>query len=289
MTSLGSAHSDPPDALFAFYETPPDGRTLADRALFAGLTARSLGGSVAVLAQRTLPPEAPPARPAPALRTPDAGLAPAPQLREARSPRRGLAAGARGQVVAAANRLRRVLTRERLRAYDRLNLGAGWSELPGWANIDLHGRRNLIWDLTRPLPVAPGSIRFIYSEHFIEHIPREACRRLLANARAALGEDGVLRISTPDLAFWARTYLEGRRIQHPHAGWFPDTPCAMLNDQMRLWGHQFLYDEPELTRLLRACGFTRIARVPHSQSPHPELRGLESRPACGDLILEARA
>jgi predicted SAM-dependent methyltransferase len=265
------AHSGSSDALFAFYEPPPEGQTLAARALFAALAARSLGGSVAVLTQRTL------------AREPPAALAPPAPTRPP------LGARARARLAAAANRMRRVLTRERLRAYDRLNLGAGWSELPGWANIDLHGRRNLIWDLTRPLPVAPGSIRFIYSEHFIEHIPREACRQLLLNARAALGEEGVLRVSTPDLAFWARTYLEGRRIQHPHAGWFPDTPCAMLNDQMRLWGHQFIYDEAELTRLLRACGFTRIARVPHGQSPHPELQGLESRPACGDLILEARA
>jgi predicted SAM-dependent methyltransferase len=99
----------------------------------------------------------------------------------------------------------------------------------------------------------------------------------------------VLRLSTPDLRFWAAAYLEARPIRHDHAGWFPDTPCEMLNEQMRLWGHQFLYDEAELTDLLRACGFTRIERVEHGESREPELRGLESRPPCGDLILEAVA
>jgi predicted SAM-dependent methyltransferase len=202
---------------------------------------------------------------------------------------RSVAAKAREPLALAANRMRRTLTRERLRGCKKLHLGAGWTHLPGWANIDLHGRRNLIWDLTRPLPITPGSVDYIFSEHFIEHIPREAARRLLTNARAALGEHGILRLSTPDLRFWAAAYLEERPVQHEHTAWFPDTPCAMLNEQMRLWGHQFLYDEAELVRLLRACGFTRIERVAHGESRHGELCGLESRPPCGDLILEAAA
>lgn len=246
---------------------------LMTRSILAGLAARSFGGSVALLADPGLGGDggADPPRPGPPRGGhPEAWLV-----------------GGRQVLAAAVNRMRRVLTRSALRRYDKLHLGAGWRYLPGWGNIDLHGRRNLIWDLTRPLPLAPGSIRYIYSEHFIEHIPREACRRLLINARIALGRGGVIRISTPDLRFWAGAYLQGSRIQHEHTGWFPETPCAMINDQMRLWGHQFLYDEAELVRLLRDCGYAQIERVGYGESRHAELRELESRPPCGDLIVEA--
>jgi predicted SAM-dependent methyltransferase len=62
----------------------------------------------------------------------------------------------------------------------------------------------------------------------------------------------------------------------------------MVNEGMRLWGHVFLYDEPELFSLLRECGFSDIRRVKWGESDHPELRGLESRPDFADLIVEAR-
>jgi predicted SAM-dependent methyltransferase len=136
--------------------------------------------------------------------------------------------------------------------------------------------------------MAPGSVRFIYSEHFIEHIPPAACRALLVNARQALAADGVLRISTPDIAFWVRTYLDGGLIQHKHADWFPKTSCEMLNGIVRNWGHQFIYDEVELTNLLHECGFSRVERVQRNASRHPTLRNMESRPEGQDLILEAQ-
>jgi predicted SAM-dependent methyltransferase len=74
-----------------------------------------------------------------------------------------------------------------------------------------------------------------------------------------------------------------------HGQWFPATLCRMVNEGMRCWGHVFLYDEAELVALLSECGFRDIRRVKWGESDHSELRGLESRPDFGDLIVEARA
>ena len=171
--------------------------------------------------------------------------------------------------------------------YNKLHLGCGPRHIPEWANIDIVGRGNIIWDLRKKLPVKPGSIRFIYTEHFIEHIRRPEALLLLKNCKEVLAEDGVLRISTPNLGRLVKDYLSERIQNMEHAGWRAATPCAMVNEGMRLWGHRFLYDEAELTLLLAEAGFKSVKRVQWGESKHPELRGLETRPDFDDVIVEA--
>lgn len=174
-----------------------------------------------------------------------------------------------------------------LRGYDRLNLGCGPHRIHGWGNVDISGYPNMVWDLRKPLPVGPNTIRFIYSEHFIEHISRLEALRLLKNCKTALTRGGVIRISTPNLRYIAKEYLNGNLIEMPHGSWKPKTPCAMLNEAMHLWGHQFVYDEAELILLLEEAGFSQVRRMSWGQSEHVELRGLETRPYFDDLIVEA--
>ena len=186
-------------------------------------------------------------------------------------------------------RLRRRSTPERLKKYDKLHLGSGGRILDGWANIDITGLRTIPWDLRNPLPLASGQVRLVYTEHFIEHIDRDAAHRLLTRVRGAMAPGAVIRLSTPDLAKLVGDYQAGRVVRMEHGGWFPETPCRMVNEGMRLWGHTFIYDEPELIALLKECGFSDIRRVKWGESQHSELRGLESRPDFDDLIVEARA
>lgn len=193
---------------------------------------------------------------------------------------------AKGMLRELAQELRQISAPAKLKAFDKLQLGAGPNTIPGWGNIDLEGS-NICWDLTRPLPVSEESIRFIYTEHFIEHVSASEGRALLLNCFTALAEGGVIRLSTPDLRVLVRDYVEGHVVEAPHGGWFPQTPCQMINEGMRLWGHQYLYDESELIAVLRQVGFARVTRVNWGESECPELRGLETRPDFGDLVVEA--
>lgn len=203
-----------------------------------------------------------------------------------------LARGARNRTAralgAVSARLRRLRTPGLLKDYDRLHLGSGGRLLDGWANVDINGLGNLVWDLTKPLPLPEGQVRFVYTEHFIEHIPQDAARRLFGHARRVMAPGGVIRVSTPDLKALVDDYQAGRLVRMDHAEWYPATLCRMVNEAMRWWGHTFVYDEAELTALLRETGFTDVRRVKWGESDSPELRGLESRPDYGDLILEAR-
>jgi predicted SAM-dependent methyltransferase len=186
-------------------------------------------------------------------------------------------------------RLRRLRTPSRIKRYDKLHLGSGGRLLEGWANLDINGLGGLVWDLRKPLPLTKAQVRFVYTEHFIEHIERNDAVRLFSHARKVMAPGGVLRVSTPDLVKLVDDYRAGKVVRMEHGGWFPETPCRMVNEGMRMWGHTFVYDEAELTGLLRECGFKETKRVQWGESEHPELRNLESRPDFGDLILEARA
>jgi predicted SAM-dependent methyltransferase len=167
----------------------------------------------------------------------------------------------------------------------RLHLGSGSRICEGWTNVDLNpGPGGFLWDLTGSLPVASGSIRYIFTEHFIEHITRTQALALMTECRRVLEDDGVLRVSTPDLRFLVEQYGEARIVEWCDVGWSPPTPCAMVNEALRLWGHKFIYDKPELILLLRDAGFTRIEAAAWHQSRHAALRCLEGRPFHNELI-----
>lgn len=201
----------------------------------------------------------------------------------------------RALVPAALKRLyRRSAGRHELREADwsagpkRLHLGCGANLLPGWANVDYSDLAGVIrHDLTRPFPLPPDSVEFIYSEHFIEHITREQALTLLSECRRVLKREGVLRLSTPNLEKLTDEYLARRVSEWEDVDWRPKTPCQMLNEGLRLWGHQFVYDRDELTLLLNEAGFQHVTPAAWRESRRPELRGLECRPFHGEIIVEA--
>jgi len=174
----------------------------------------------------------------------------------------------------------------------KLHLGCGNHLLSGWLNIDTQIEQNSVQptlqhDLTQPLPFSSESIEFIVSEHFIEHVTRDQACHLLRECYRFLKPEGVLRISTPDLEKLVSEYLAKRTDEWQDMGWVAATPCQMVNEGMRLWGHQFLYDASELSMLLREAGFCQVIPVKWRASHYAELQNLELRPFHQEVILEA--
>lgn len=168
----------------------------------------------------------------------------------------------------------------------KLHLGCGSINLAGWTNIDLESKEaDMHLDLRQALPFETSTVDFIYAEHFIEHVDRDEAGRLLKELLRVLKPGGVVRLVTPDLRFMCCTYLAGNIDEWGYI-WQPLTGARLMNEGMRLWGHQFLYDAPELESLLHECGFIRRTPQGWRISQHAELAGLETRPFHQDLILE---
>jgi len=169
----------------------------------------------------------------------------------------------------------------------RQNPECGAIILNDWVNLDFKPERGgLKWDLTRKLPLDNSSAELIYTEHFIEHLNKPEGTKFIYECHRLLKSGGVLRISTPDLAHLAENYLSRTISGWEPLGWSPATPCDFLNEGMRLWGHQYLYDADELIALLSRIGFENVRLTSWRQSSVPRLADLESRPFRGDLIVE---
>lgn len=154
----------------------------------------------------------------------------------------------------------------------RLHLGCGPVALPGWINVDNqpYAGIDLVWDLAMGIPFR--SARYIFAEHFIEHLSLDQGASFLDRCRKALQEDGTLRLSTPNLDWvWSTSYHPGQWPGDREAVW----DCIALNRAFRGWGHQFLYNRQMLTAALRQAGFAEAKPCRYGESEDPLLRGIE--------------
>ncbi len=153
----------------------------------------------------------------------------------------------------------------------KLHIGSGPHHLDGWVNVDNQPYPGVdrVLDVTREFPFE--DLSFVFAEHFIEHLDYRDALRLLRDCRRALRDEGVLRLSTPNLDWvWASHYRRVLNDEQQVLG------CFALNRAFRAWGHQFLYNFGALAATLRDAGFADVVRCQYGESPHPELRGLEA-------------
>lgn len=172
----------------------------------------------------------------------------------------------------------------------RLHLGCGSRILDGWLNADLEPRlgRSIFLDAERPLPFPDATFHHVYSEHMIEHLDHLGGRALLAELHRVIVPGGRIRIATPDLdrllALFGpdqdRTDDQNRYIELIVARHVPGveppgaSPVFVLNNNMRCWGHQFLYDESTLRSEVLRAGFEHVTRHELQASDDPVFAGL---------------
>lgn len=152
----------------------------------------------------------------------------------------------------------------------KLHIGCGPQILEGWINIDNAKYRGVdrVLDVTKGLPFR--DVSFIFAEHFIEHLAYADAAKLFRECRRVLREDGVLRVSTPNLEWvWFTHY----RLEMSEDDQMRE--CFRINRAFRGWGHQFLYNFGILRATLLDAGFETVTRVEYGVSTHPELHGLE--------------
>ncbi len=163
--------------------------------------------------------------------------------------------GARTTVTRAAMIARRGRRLEPVDGELRLHLASGDRVLPGWHNIDLAGSAaDFLWDLRRPLPVAPGSVTAVFSEHFMEHVPLPAAAQLFAQCFDLMAPGAIIRMGVPDFSEYFRDYATGGgMIERARPG--RPTRMVALNELVYSYGHACLWDFETMAGLLREIGF----------------------------------
>lgn len=93
-----------------------------------------------------------------------------------------------------------------------LNLGGGLTRAPGWINVDLYGKPDIVWDLdVTPYPWADNSVDGIKMFHVLEHLDNwwgcfTECARVLKPG-------ATLEIRVPDeSSMSALTYRDHKHV-----------------------------------------------------------------------------
>jgi len=127
-----------------------------------------------------------------------------------------------------------------------LNLGGGSNCLEGCLTADIDPRADVYVDITKPLPFPDSSIDAIFCEEVIEHISLEAGRSLLKECWRTLKPGGVLRLTTPDLNYFAKQAVTSPSF------------CDEINDIFYNHGHRYLYTQEALHLACRETGFVNF-------------------------------
>ena len=165
----------------------------------------------------------------------------------------------------------------------KINFGSGPGKLPGWLNVDvaLKYQPDLVAELRKRLPFDDHSVDFVHSEDFLVQLSIEEALDFLRECRRILKPSGVMRLLTPDLEKFARTYLE-------QPTWLVDTwekfvgvplktrtACEVFNVGIRMAG-QFHFDRSTFRKAAALSGF-HAYEVTANTSDYPELRGIDLR------------
>jgi predicted SAM-dependent methyltransferase len=171
-----------------------------------------------------------------------------------------------------------------------LHVGYGLEAFPGWGNVDLQpfSAVDVVADVTQGLSFA--DCRAVFAEHFLEHLTVEDGIGFLVEVHRVLGEEGWLRLSTPNLEWVLATHYDRGAEPREKA-----RAALGVNRAFYGWGHRFLWNQSLLEQALASCGFTEIRWCRYGESELPFFRGLERHQIYEDteecrhvLIVEAR-
>ena len=125
-------------------------------------------------------------------------------------------------------------------------------------------------DIIRGLPVLDDSVDLLYCSHVLEHLSLTDLHRALQNCHSILRTRGIFRMVLPDLAFFARQYVQSDapdaasefmrstylgRLERPHG------LIGFLREWFGNSRHLWMWDYPSLTDELRIAGFHDIRRA----------------------------
>lgn len=174
----------------------------------------------------------------------------------------------------------------------KLHVGSGPLVREGWINIDAYPFPGVdhVLDIRNGLPFE--NVSHVYAEHFLEHLELESGLMFLAECRRILRDDGVVRLSTPNLDWVWRTQYHPDEWSGPRDA---VRDCFAINKSFRGWEHRFLYNLQTLTETLHAAGFAEVRPCQYGESADPVLAGIERHPRDADgaalphvIVVEAR-
>jgi predicted SAM-dependent methyltransferase len=178
-----------------------------------------------------------------------------------------------------------------------LDVGCGPNIHEYFINLDYWWQPSIdiCWDVTKGIPLRDESVKGIFTEHCLEHLPFEAVDFLLSEFWRVLKPAGSVRIVVPDGELYLTRYSEIIRgyssDQLPYAdndnyqGLY--SPIMSVNRIFRNYGHLFIYDFDIFRLLLEKNRFIEIRKETYKYGRDPQLLIDTESHAVESLYLEA--
>jgi len=174
----------------------------------------------------------------------------------------------------------------------KLQIGAGSNNPAGWLNTDIEPTAQQAYvDASQHLPFADGSFYYVFGEHVIEHLTYDDGLAFFKEAHRILAPGGKIRMVTPNLMQYISLFNEPDPEHSPRTSHFVarkleaqdwtktvDPAGMILNNQMRWFGHQFLYSPRMLRASMEQAGFTNIREYVAGESEDPVLKAADFGP-----------
>lgn len=197
-----------------------------------------------------------------------------------------------------------------------VNLGCGTHVLDNWVNLDnspniylsrfswlkkmlfkfriinkaqFNAKFNkgiILRDLRKPLPFNDNSVDFVYSSHFLEHLSKQECDKLLKEIYRILKKGAILRLVVPDLDFYMNQYHINNTNENKDIA--ADIFMEGLNIITKSRDpHMWMYNRNSLSRKLRDFGFENVTVYNYKEGECVDINFLDYLPETS-LHIEAK-
>ena len=157
-----------------------------------------------------------------------------------------------------------------------LQIGGGVRYLSGFVNVDVFPPADVIWDCRYGLPFGNNRFKFVFSEHFLEHVGfPESAKTVVREIHRVLKPGGALLLGVPDggktvkgyvnqknhflKTLYDRCYRERRPRTEIYGG--IDVINYLFRDQIenpKYTTHRWAYDAVSLKKMLKDAGFRKV-------------------------------
>ena len=162
--------------------------------------------------------------------------------------------------------------------HPRVQIGGGDHQVDGFFNIDIVPPADLVADIREGIPLPDGSVEFLFSEHFVEHIDYPcSVKRFVADTFRVLAPGGQVVTGVPDAEVVLRGYHErdAELFDEIRDRWYGRRDCLgdfnayidLVNyvfrdqdDSDKYTPHLWAYDLEKLVSLFTDVGFSRVER-----------------------------
>lgn len=189
------------------------------------------------------------------------------------------------------------INRSRISKKDYLDVGCGPNSHEDFINLDYgwNPSIDLCWDICRGIPLDDDSVKGIFTEHCLEHVPLHVVDATLGEFFRVLKPKGTVRIIVPDGELYLTRYADIVRTKLDtslpysandfYQGIY--TPIMSVNRIFLANGHQFIYDFNTLSKLLLKNGFTEIKQQSYRSGRDSQLLIDTKSRAVESLYVEA--